>query len=211
MRTNFYNSNLDALDFHEQIEAENTWKKSLRLTDKEIVEAFYDQELFYEKNIELEQDCVEIKKMIKDKLGYLKNNIKNKEEAEILRTFIISSSIRELIETENLIKYLKRLRIIKAGRVVINKNRVTRDDIDRAKQVPLDQIVSEFTKLRKCGRGFMGLCPFHQERTPSFHINPETNTYNCFGACQKHGDIINFVQEKYNLTFIPAVKQLLTY
>lgn len=207
----FTEKDFDAFDFHEQIEAEKTWKKSLNLTDKEIVDTFYDKELFYEKNKEFEQDRIEIKKIIKDKLKYIKEHAKSKDEANVLRVFIIHSSVKELVETENKIKRLKRLKIIKEGRIVINKNGVTTDEIERAKHVPLDQLASEFTKLRKCGRGFIGLCPLHQERTPSFHINPETNTYHCFGACQKHGDVINFVQEKYNLTFINAVKQLLTY
>lgn len=211
MKTNFCNSDIDSFQFHQEIEAERSWGKTLKLEDKEIAEIFFDKDLFGSKVKELEEDYIEIKQEIKNKLIYLKKHSKNKEEVEILRIFIIQSSMIELIETEKQIKYLQRLTNLKKGYEIKNKNGVTKDDIDKVKQVPLLQIASEFTKLRKCGRNYIGLCPLHKERTPSFYINPETNTYHCFGACQKHGDIINFIQETHRLSFIEAVKLLLNY
>jgi len=205
---NILNTNIDTFDFHEQIEMEKTWEKSLRLKDEDIVEIFFDNDLFKNKVKELEEDCIKIKQEIRNKLAYLKKNVKNKEEVEILRVFIAHSSVKELIETEKQIKYLKRLKTIKEGRKIRRGNSVTKDEIERAKEKSLISIASEFTKLRRCGKDFVGLCPLHQERTPSFHINEQTNTYRCFGACQKHGDVINFIMEKFNLPFVEAVKLL---
>lgn len=202
---------VDSFQFHQEIEEEKAWEKTLKLADKEIAEIFFDIDLFESKVKELEEDCIKIKQEIKNKLIYLKKHAKNKEEANILRVFIIHSSVKELVETENQIKRLKRLKTVKEGYEIKNKNGVTKDEIERAKEKSLVSIASEFTKLRKCGKDFIGLCPLHQERTPSFHINEQVNIYHCFGACQKHGDVINFVMEKFNLPFIEAVRQLLRY
>lgn len=68
-------------------------------------------------------------------------------------------------------------------------------------------VVSEYTQLRKVGRQYQGLCPFHAERSPSFSVNAEEGLYHCFG-CQVGGDIITFVQEKEQLDFVGAVERL---
>ena len=69
------------------------------------------------------------------------------------------------------------------------------------------QIASERIALKKLGRQFQGLCPFHAEKTPSFYINPETSLYFCFG-CQRGGDAITFVRELDGLDFPEAVERL---
>jgi DNA primase len=61
--------------------------------------------------------------------------------------------------------------------------------------------------VRKVGARFRGLCPFHQEKTPSFYVNPDNGFYKCFG-CGKAGDAITFVRETEGLTFIEAVETL---
>ena len=61
------------------------------------------------------------------------------------------------------------------------------------------------------GRGHKACCPFHNERTPSFHVNPRTQTWHCFGGCPQGdngGDVINFVMKYKHLTFPEAVKDL---
>jgi DNA primase len=69
------------------------------------------------------------------------------------------------------------------------------------------QIVSEYTPLRRVGRQWSGLCPFHSEKTPSFSVNPNDNVFYCFG-CQAKGDVIAFVMEKEALDFPGAVERL---
>ena len=53
-------------------------------------------------------------------------------------------------------------------------------------------VVGAYVPLRKTGRSYLGLCPFHGEKTPSFHVSPERQTYHCFG-CGKGGDIVSFL------------------
>src|SRR5690348_9037471 len=68
-------------------------------------------------------------------------------------------------------------------------------------------IVGQKVRLRKSGRNFSGLCPFHTEKTPSFYVFPDEGTYHCFG-CQAHGDILTFVMKTEGLDFMETVRQL---
>src|SRR5438067_10701843 len=68
-------------------------------------------------------------------------------------------------------------------------------------------VVSARTQLRKTGAGFMGRCPFHEERTPSFSVSPAKGTYHCFG-CGVGGDTIRFVQETEQVDFVGAIEWL---
>ena len=68
-------------------------------------------------------------------------------------------------------------------------------------------VISERVRLRKAGRNFTGLCPFHNEKTPSFSVSQEKQIYKCFG-CGEAGNVISFVMKDKNLPFIEAVKYL---
>jgi DNA primase len=78
---------------------------------------------------------------------------------------------------------------------------------DLKARVNLLDVVSRVVTVRKVGARFRGLCPFHQEKTPSFYVNPDNGFYKCFG-CGKAGDAITFVRETEGLTFIEAVETL---
>ena len=69
------------------------------------------------------------------------------------------------------------------------------------------EIVSDYVQLKKKGRNYFGLCPFHDEKTPSFSINHERQIYKCFG-CGSGGGTINFIMEIERLEFIDAIKLL---
>jgi DNA primase len=60
-------------------------------------------------------------------------------------------------------------------------------------KVDLVKVVGEHLRLTKRNKDFIGLCPFHQEDTPSFTVHPQTQTWYCFG-CQRHGDVFTFVE-----------------
>ena len=68
-------------------------------------------------------------------------------------------------------------------------------------------IVGERVKLKRSGNEYVGLCPFHQEKTPSFSINPAKNLYYCFG-CQAGGNVLSFLMEMDSLDFVGAVERL---
>ncbi|HVF73975.1 MAG TPA: DNA primase [Acidimicrobiales bacterium] len=69
------------------------------------------------------------------------------------------------------------------------------------------QVASEHIALRRVGRRYVGLCPFHAEKSPSFSVNAEEGLYYCFG-CQAKGDVITFVREVEHLDFAEAVERL---
>jgi DNA primase len=87
-------------------------------------------------------------------------------------------------------------------------SRFTPDSVERAKEAAdIVEVVSAYTDLRRAGARFTGLCPFHDERTPSFSVDPGAKLYHCFG-CGAGGDVIRFVEEKEGLSFPDAVEAL---
>ena len=86
---------------------------------------------------------------------------------------------------------------------------IRREDIDQVRErARIDEIVGEQVALRPAGVGALkGLCPFHDERTPSFHVRPAQGYYHCFG-CGEGGDVIKFVENIHHLSFAEAVQYL---
>jgi DNA primase len=76
-------------------------------------------------------------------------------------------------------------------------------------RVNILDIVSQYVKLRKAGRNFLGLCPFHKEKTPSFTVSTEKQIYYCFG-CHEGGNAVNFVAKYERSTFHEALESLAT-
>jgi len=77
----------------------------------------------------------------------------------------------------------------------------SRERVERVKRSrPIAQIVGQYVQLRPSGNNFVGLCPFHEDRIPSFTIYPATDTFHCYG-CGKHGDVISFVGWIEHLNF----------
>jgi DNA primase len=67
------------------------------------------------------------------------------------------------------------------------------------------EIVGEHVSLKKSGQNFKGLCPFHSERTPSFTVSQTKQVYHCFG-CGAGGNVISFVMQVENLSFVDALR-----
>ncbi|VEI02310.1 DNA primase [Acidipropionibacterium jensenii] len=87
--------------------------------------------------------------------------------------------------------------------------RINDEDIALVRErARIDEIVGEYVQLRNAGGGSLkGLCPFHDERTPSFQVTPSRGLFYCFG-CGEGGDVISFVEKIDNLTFVEAVQRL---
>lgn len=74
--------------------------------------------------------------------------------------------------------------------------------------VPIDAVVSEYLQLRNAGGGNLkGLCPFHDEKSPSFHVSPAKSLYHCFG-CQEGGDTVDFIMKIDHLSFAETIERL---
>ena len=81
-------------------------------------------------------------------------------------------------------------------------------DVQQIKdRVNIVDVVGQYVTLRRAGRTYSGKCPFHKERTPSFHVSPERGTYKCFG-CGEGGDVFSFLQKMDGTDFPTVLKQL---
>ena len=86
--------------------------------------------------------------------------------------------------------------------------RIPEDTIQQIRdRVDIADLVGRFVSLKKAGRSFKGLCPFHHEKTPSFVVSPDRGTYHCFG-CGEGGNAFAFLMQHENLTFPEAVRSL---
>jgi len=86
--------------------------------------------------------------------------------------------------------------------------RFSSESIERVRDaVDIAEVLAPYTELRRAGQRLQGLCPFHDERSPSFSVNPQDKLYYCFG-CGEKGDVFTFLQEKEGLPFAEAVETL---
>ncbi|UQA95517.1 DNA primase [Streptomyces halobius] len=87
--------------------------------------------------------------------------------------------------------------------------RINDDDVKAVRDaVPIDAVVSEYLQLRNAGGGNLkGLCPFHDEKSPSFHVSPAKGLYHCFG-CQEGGDTVDFIMKIDHLSFAETIERL---
>jgi DNA primase len=81
--------------------------------------------------------------------------------------------------------------------------------IDEIKErLDIVEVVSSYVTLKKAGRNYKGICPFHAEKTPSFIVFPDTQSWHCFGACGTGGDVFSFIMRQENLDFSGALRLL---
>jgi DNA primase len=87
------------------------------------------------------------------------------------------------------------------GRIPEEIIRKIRDHVD------VVELIGRSVTLKRAGRNYKGLCPFHDEKTPSFNVNPDRQSFYCFG-CQEGGDVFSFLMKSENLTFVEAARSL---
>src|SRR5688500_18267392 len=87
--------------------------------------------------------------------------------------------------------------------------RIADADVARVKELsPIESVIADYVQLRSAGGGELkGLCPFHDEKSPSFHVTPARGLWHCFG-CGEGGDTIAFVRQIEHLSFAETVEKL---
>src|SRR5919106_6727350 len=106
---------------------------------------------------------------------------------------------------QTLTKYLTSVRLEREGFPITNSSSGIVAEIKS--KLPAVEVVGETVVLKRAGTVYKGLCPFHAEKTPSFIVTPERETWHCFG-CGKHGDIFTFLRERDGLEFREALQRL---
>src|SRR5438132_9741409 len=86
---------------------------------------------------------------------------------------------------------------------MINQDKI----IEIRNRASIVEIVSDYVTLKKAGRNYMGLCPFHAEKTPSFTVSDDKGIFHCFG-CQTGGSVFQFLMQYDHLTFPEAVERV---
>ena len=85
---------------------------------------------------------------------------------------------------------------------------ISKEDIDKIFDAArVEEVVGEHVTLKKRGANLIGLCPFHDEKTPSFYVSPAKGIYKCFG-CGKGGNAVNFIMDKDKVSYPDALRQL---
>lgn len=189
------------------LELQNNWEASnKKLSEKELIEIFPDSEEIVSDNLARYMSKRKVlTKKIKKQLGVVK------EAPDEMTKFFLMEWLKN-----NEMKILKRInghisRLARMKRMLTKEppraGAITDYDIQLAKQVPLETIIGRDVNLRRSGKYLIGLCPFHQEKTPSFTINTQTNYWRCYG-CMLHGDSLEYIKLAHGLSFREAVSYL---
>jgi len=134
------------------------------------------------------------------------NNKIKKEEKDSLGFSLLSSISDDLTKEAKKFKWIKK-RITAYDKEKLNKI----IDVDALiKNIDIVNFIGGYTKLINVGKEFRGCCPFHNEKTPSFYVNPEKKVYHCFG-CGQGGNIITFVTKMEGYSFKEALNYLNKY
>ncbi len=182
-----------------------TYIKKIHISDQELFEIFPEaKEVIPEKLKEWEQKKDEITDIIKKKLKIIQDK-SAKNNQWFWREWLKINEVEELANVDSHIARLKRQLALINGRKVF-QNTITEEQIQTALNVPMQNLFNQ--KFRKSGGNLISLCPFHNEKSPSFYIYLKTNTCWCFG-CQQGGNTIKSVRLLYGYSFREAIHYLI--
>ncbi len=186
---------------------EKDWIESLpRFTDKELLGIFPEAKTILPLKIrEWKEELCRVRNLIKSKLRVIYRQSDPGRRWVGLEVLKQSGGQRFTEIQRHIMRLQKQLAVSQDRKP--KDGAITQERVQQALFVPLADIVAQRMKLRKSGKTFTGLCPFHNEKTSSFHIYPADNRFYCFG-CQKGGNVINFVRELEGLSFREAIEYL---
>lgn len=179
-----------------------------KYSDKELLEIFPEVKEVIPKKI---KECEAAIREKEQEIATVLNKIYMLETDEFSEWFGEEIVKMQMIPAlDKLEKNLFRLNHLK---YLLNPNKQTTDHykfnerIEIARRYPIGELARGKLELRQAGKNFSSLCPFHNEKTPSFYIYPESNTFHCFG-CQQHGDVIKLAMALHGADFKGAVSML---
>lgn len=176
-------------------------------SNQELLATFPEaKQIIPEKIKEWKAVKAEIVKVVKQKLKIIKQKSAPQNQW-FWRDLVKFMDMPAIVEVD---KHINRLIMLKnlAENKPVPKGWLTPHHVEQARTVPVAEIAAEHTKLRRSGKTFVGLCPLHKEKTPSFTVYSQNNSWHCFG-CNKHGDGIQLIRELLGLSFIEAVRSLI--
>ncbi len=184
---------------------EKEWRSSQsRYTEKELLKIFPEvKEIIPEKIQELEEAREKLFNIIKNKITIIKHKNLDDFSYWFWREYIKIFYGRDMKEIDREIIRLKRLLSISKGKKI--KGIIDEEEIRKALSVPIEDLINQ--QFKKKGKVLVGLCPLHNEKTPSFYVYPESNSFYCFG-CKQGGNNINLIKSLYNYSFKEAVKHI---
>ena len=181
-----------------------------RIPSDEIIETFRGnlKDIIQPKLKEAVKRCDELKTVKDKKLEVISTKTKTGSFDRYFWALFISHEFSEYFVIQKWIRYWLRL-LYKVFPQSLPPQATSRNSIDewaiqQARNTPIENFFEG--RLRRSGSRLLGLCPFHEERTPSFFIFPDSH-FHCYG-CQAHGDVIDFVMKTKGISFIEAVRYL---
>ncbi|MDD5223180.1 MAG: CHC2 zinc finger domain-containing protein [bacterium] len=182
------------------------YPQTLSLSDLELLDIFPEgRELIPQKLKEREEKNKELKRIIKNDLRMIREETKDEFSRYFWREVIKIYVTDELSEIRKQLFRLNRFNSVIQGKVLISRL-IPEDKLNQARLTSIIDVASSL-RLRKSGKNYITLCPFHSEKHPSFYLYPETNRFFCFG-CSASGDVIKFVELTQNISFKNAVEYL---
>ncbi len=130
-------------------------------------------------------------------------------DAIFVRECVKHFLVTELLQVESSIGLLERILNEKPSETTTKSFLYASSEIQRAREVSIVDVAERLIgEIRKSGASYSAKCPFHEEKSASFHLYPDSNRYHCFG-CTSSGDVIDLVQKNLSLTFPQTISYLL--
>jgi len=193
-------------------ETKKQWKDSQqRFMDEELLKIFPEaKRIIPEKVKKLRQEQKESTDVISKDLQLIGEKVKDEFSQQFWKEWVKYSQVSLLNEVDKQLSRFYRLQWVSQERKNYkrSKSHISEEDIQQARKASIEDIaIPHLEQVRKVGENYIALCPFHQEKRPSFYLYIGSNSYHCYG-CGAHGDVINLIMELHNLTFLQAVRFL---
>jgi hypothetical protein len=176
-------------------------RRPLGIPESEWLKEYPDEitAIFTGKVVELKVELRTLKRELGQKLRIITETETDEFAGWFAKQWLKATDAAKIAELESRVAHFKRLlRLSSHGPSNWD------GEVARAREMPIMEIASCDTHLRRSGKSHVGRCPFHEERTPSFHVYPSQNSFHCFG-CAAHGDVITYTMMRNQLSFKEAV------